>query len=147
MDPTISPQQPTPDFVPAAPTSHKKWWLIGGVLVIAVLLVGGATWYFQSQAVDQESAETAPTAQVKIGKSLVPATIHVRQGQSVTWTNTTDQTHTLATKSDSVAVDGFGATDALKNGETYSYTFSSPGTYTYNDPLDPTHLSGTVIVQ
>ena len=152
MDPNTLPQQPAPNFAPVTPppSSHKKkWWLVGGVLVVAILLTIGATWYLQSQAIDQESVEPAPTGQVDIGKSLVPATIHVRQGQSVTWTNTTDQTHTLAAKSDkdSSAVDGFGTQDALKKGETYSYTFDTAGTYTYNDPKDPTHLSGTVVVQ
>lgn len=150
MDPNTPTQQPTPDFIPAAPTSNKKkWWFLGGIIVVAVLIIAAAVWYLQMQAVDQESAAPAPTAQVDISKNLVPATIHISKGQSVTWTNTTDRTHNLVAKSDddANAVDGFGTPNALKNGENYSYTFDTVGTFTYSDPSDPTHFSGTVVVQ
>jgi amicyanin len=85
----------------------------------------------------------AADAQVTIDNfSFTPAEISVAPGTKVTWTNRDDIPHTVTdadhpkdTKS-----------PALDTGDTYSRTFSAPGTYHYFCSLHP-HMQGTVVVK
>jgi len=68
----------------------------------------------------------AATTAVSIGDgSFGPAAITVTVGDTVTWTNDDDSPHT-------VTADG-GAFDSgnLEPGQTFSFTFSEPGTFAY----------------
>jgi plastocyanin len=69
-----------------------------------------------------------------------PATLTVKVGTAVTWTNKDSATHTVT--SDSGVFDsGNVAVNA-----TYSYTFTKAGTYAYHCSIH-TSMKGTVIVQ
>jgi plastocyanin len=67
-----------------------------------------------------------------------PKIISVKRGTIVTWTNTDNVSHTVT--STTRAFDS-----SLASGKTYSYTFSTPGSYDYGDSTNP-KISGTVIV-
>ncbi|MCL5962590.1 MAG: plastocyanin/azurin family copper-binding protein [Chloroflexi bacterium] len=69
-----------------------------------------------------------------------PATITIHVGDRITWTNTGSMPHTVT------ADDGSFDSGTLNNGGTWSYTFTSPGTYTYHCAPHP-WMKGTVIVQ
>jgi plastocyanin len=69
-----------------------------------------------------------------------PATLTVKVGTAVTWTNKDSATHTVT--SDSGVFDsGNVAVNA-----TYSYTFTKAGTYAYHCSIH-TSMKGTVIAQ
>jgi plastocyanin len=68
------------------------------------------------------------------GFAFLPRTIDIRPGTTVTWTNNDAVTHTV-TSTDGLAVDAkttftFGS-DALGQGQTFSFTFDKAGTYFY----------------
>ncbi|HZR35580.1 MAG TPA: OmpA family protein [Nevskia sp.] len=87
------------------------------------------------------SATVAPAgAAVTIVKfSFDPETITVPAGSTVTWTNQDmDTPHTVK------FADGMSGT--LKQGASYSKTFRTPGTYTYQCGVHP-YMKGTVIVK
>jgi plastocyanin len=69
-----------------------------------------------------------------------PATLTVKAGTTVTWTNRDSAPHTVT--SDAGA---FGS-DTMPRGGTYQFTFSQPGTFTYHCSIHPS-MKGTVIVQ
>lgn len=69
-----------------------------------------------------------------------PTTVTVPVGTTVTWTNNDGELHTV-TSSEKVF-----ASAGLDAGEAFSYTFSTPGTYTYYCTLHP-HMTGTIIVK
>jgi nitrite reductase (NO-forming) len=71
-----------------------------------------------------------------------PATITVVIGvnNTVTWTNNDDATHTIT------ADDGSFDSGFLNQGQTWSYTFTTPGTYSYHCSIHP-WMKGTVIVK
>ncbi|MBV9173726.1 MAG: cupredoxin domain-containing protein [Chloroflexi bacterium] len=72
--------------------------------------------------------------------NFTPADLTVGSGATVTWTNNDDVEHTV-TASDNT----FGS-KALETGDTFSFTFTQPGTYTYFCSIHP-FMTGRVTVQ
>ena len=76
---------------------------------------------------------------VLIGESFFdPASVTINQGDSVTWTVGKGR-HTVT------ADNGAFDSGPIGEGQTFSFTFVSPGTFTYRDRLNPS-ARGTVIV-
>jgi plastocyanin len=69
-----------------------------------------------------------------------PVTLTVSVGTTVTWVNNDDDLHTVT------STQGLFASPGLDHGDTFSYRFTAPGTYSYFCALHP-HMKGTVIVQ
>ncbi len=69
-----------------------------------------------------------------------PATLTVAVGTTVTWTNNDGEPHTVTSSAKLFSSSG------LEEGEGFSYTFASPGTYTYYCQLHP-HMTGTIVVK
>jgi plastocyanin len=90
---------------------------------------------------ESESSEPVATTDVSMAKSYVfePKVIEVESGQTVTWTNDDNFTHT-------VQVDG-QEDHKVEQGETVSITFDEPGTYHYVCTLHENDMDGEVIVQ
>jgi plastocyanin len=88
---------------------------------------------------------TAPAApvsgdQVNIDSfAFVPATLTVRAGSTVTWTNHDEEPHTVA------ASDGSFHSPGLGTGGTFSHTFATAGTFDYVCSIHPM-MHGTVVV-
>jgi amicyanin len=68
-----------------------------------------------------------------------PATLTVAAGTSVTWTNQDEEPHTIAAKDGSFHSPGMDAHGS------YSFTFTTPGTYDYICSIHP-FMTGTVVV-
>jgi amicyanin len=68
-----------------------------------------------------------------------PATLTVPVGTTVTWTNQDEEPHTLAAK------DGSFHSPGIDTHGTYSFTFSTPGSYDYICSIHP-FMTGTVVV-
>jgi plastocyanin len=86
-----------------------------------------------------EAATNAVAVDIK-DFAYVPPTIEVAVGTTVTWTNSDSAPHT-ATQ------DGGGfQSDRLNQGESYSFTFDTAGTFAYHCEFHP-NMSGTVVVQ
>lgn len=84
----------------------------------------------------------AATVDVSIsGFAYVPSSVTVNVGDTVRWTQNDTAPHTVT--SDSGGVLG---SPTLSLGQTYSYTFSTAGTYTYHCTYH-TYMHGTVVVQ
>lgn len=69
-----------------------------------------------------------------------PATVTVPAGTTITWTNKDEIPHTVASTNKS-----FKGSGGLDTGDSYSYTFTKPGTYSYFCTLHP-FMKGTVVV-
>lgn len=68
-----------------------------------------------------------------------PATLTVPAGTTVTWTNQDEEPHTVAAK------DGSFHSPAMDTHATYSFTFTTPGSYDYICSIHP-FMTGTVVV-
>ena len=72
--------------------------------------------------------------------NIVPATITVAPGTTVVWTNHDDVEHTVT------ASDNSFTSAAIPTDGQFSYTFSTPGTYSYFCAIHP-FMTAKVIVQ
>ena len=88
-----------------------------------------------------ESSEPVATTEVRMVKSyrFEPRAIVVDAGDTVTWTNEDNFTHT-------VEVDGQGDHE-VEQGETFSLAFERPGTYRYVCTLHSRDMDGEVVVR
>ena len=88
-----------------------------------------------------EASAPAAAAAVHIANfTFSPATISVRPGTTVTWTNDDDIPHTV------VATNGAFRSKVLDSGEHFSFTFAKAGEFNYFCSIHP-HMTGIVIVK
>lgn len=94
------------------------------------------------------SSAQIQTTTVKITSSgFVPATVTIKAGDSVTWTNDDTSVHTVNSSPHPTHTDYAPLNlNQLKAGESKSLTFPQAGTYKYHDHLRPS-LTGSVVVQ
>jgi plastocyanin len=88
-----------------------------------------------------ESSEPVATTDVQMVKSyrFDPKVIEIKAGDTVTWTNEDNFTHT-------VEVDG-QEDHNVDQGESFSIKFDTPGTYHYVCTLHSKDMDGEVIVK
>jgi plastocyanin len=70
-----------------------------------------------------------------------PQTLTVKAGTTVTWTNKDDIPHGIAS-----ANNAFSRGKAMDTDDSFSFTFTTPGTYQYFCYIHP-HMTGTIVVQ
>lgn len=87
------------------------------------------------------SATTSSTNQSVTIKDLSfsPATLTVKKGTTVTWTNSDAMSHTVT------GSNGGPSSSTLQQGDSYHFTFNTVGTFTYACSFHPS-MHGTVIV-
>jgi plastocyanin len=83
-----------------------------------------------------------PASAVSIDNfTFTPQALTVKAGTTVTWTNKDDIPHGVAWTNNA-----FAKSQALDTDDSYSLTFTTPGTYQYFCYLHP-HMVGTLVVQ
>ncbi len=83
------------------------------------------------------------TAEVTIDNfTFTPAEITVAAGSRVTWVNRDDIPHTVTSADDPRLI----KSPPLDTGDTFAFTFATPGTYRYFCSLHA-HMQGTVVVR
>jgi amicyanin len=88
------------------------------------------------------TAAADPAATVSIDNfTYNPATLTVKAGTTVTWTNKDDIPHAVAS-----ATNAFAKSKALDTDDTFSFTFTTPGTYKYFCHLHP-YMVGSIVVE
>ena len=86
------------------------------------------------------SAPPAKSSAITIDNfSFSPAVLNVTAGTTVTWTNHDDIPHTVVDSAHKIK------SKALDTDDTFSYTFTEPGTYEYFCGMHP-RMVGKVIV-
>jgi plastocyanin len=91
--------------------------------------------------VPKSMAADPPTVNVKIDNfSFTPATLTVKAGTQITWTNADDIPHTVVSDSQEFK------SKVLDTNETFTFTPSKPGTYSYFCSIHP-KMTGKVVVE
>jgi plastocyanin len=92
-------------------------------------------------AVLAPGAARAEDATIKIDNfTFAPASLTVKAGTTVTWRNEDDIPHTVASSA------RLFKSKALDTDDSFSYTFTTPGTYQYFCYIHP-HMVGTIVVE
>lgn len=135
--------------------------LIG--VVIAILVAGGVLFaltnnsepaaptnqsttedhsHESSEEQDESTTEESDTKSVSIVSNaddgFAPATITIKKGETVTWTNNDDMPHTVEFDDEE--------SNELSRGDTFSKQFDSVGTFSYECGLH-SNMTGTVVVE
>ena len=101
------------------------------------VVVAGVAAFLLLAAVPAARAEDAA---VKIGNfTFGPQELKVKSGTTVTWTNEDDIPHMVVSPNNY-------RSKVLDADATYSFTFTTPGTYKYFCSLHP-HMTGTIVVE
>jgi plastocyanin len=83
-----------------------------------------------------------PTSTVLIDNfTFGPQTLTVKAGTTVTWTNKDDIPHGIGSSNNA-----FKRSAALDTDDSYSFTFTTPGSYQYFCYLHP-HMVGSIVVE
>ena len=115
----------------------------GGFAVIAVVL--GVMWANTDRSPTVASADSSPEAGGAAGDVTIvdfafqAPEISVAVGTTVKWTNADSAGHSL------LASDRSFKSERLAAGESFTFTFDAPGTFTYNCGIHPS-MAGTVVV-
>jgi plastocyanin len=111
--------------------SARSIILISIQIVVIYMLVGCS-----------KSSTTGPATNEVFMQSMAfsPATLTVSTNTKVTWTNKDAVVHNVTSTT------GLFSSGSLSNGATYSFTFTSAGTYNYLCTIHPT-MTAKIIVQ
>ena len=105
-----------------------------------MVLMAFATGAALACALAPLAAQTAGF-EVKIDNFVFsPGRLTVKAGTTVTWINHDDIPHTVA------AQDRAFKSKVMDSDESFSFTFSTPGEYSYFCSLHP-HMTGTIVVE
>jgi amicyanin len=97
------------------------------------------------EAAEAPKADSSGPQTVKVdiaGFKYVPASVHIKVGDTVTWTQVDKVKHTVTIVTGPENFDS----GLLNAGQTYSHTFTKPGTYSYKCTPHP-NMRGEVIVE
>ena len=108
------------------------------IIVMAAILVACSP---KTTSVPPTTAPAGTGLSVSIsGFKFTPASLTIKVGETVTWTNADSAMHTV------VADDVSFKSGDLATGASFSFKFSTAGTFTYICGVHPT-MKGTIIVQ
>jgi plastocyanin len=117
--------------------NRQRWGALALVIGLALL---GVFAVRSSSAAGQATATASATKKVDINDfAFHPPTIHVKRGGKVSFTNSSNVTHT-ATKA------GSFDTGPIKPGTTKTATFAKRGTFAYHCSIHP-FMKGKVVVE
>jgi plastocyanin len=109
---------------------------------ISAALIGAAVGSVLAGSVLFARAQTAAAAAVGIDNfTFNPQAVTVKAGTTVTWTNRDDIPHGIAATNNA-----FKRSQALDTDDSFSFTFTTPGTYQYFCYIHP-HMTGTIVVE
>jgi plastocyanin len=110
-------------------------------LVAAVLGAATATM-LAAVVLPVRAQNAAPAGAVSIDNfTFNPTPLTVKAGTTVTWTNKDDIPHGIAS-----STNAFPKSRALDTDQSFSFTFTTPGTYQYFCYVHP-HMVGTIVVE
>ena len=115
------------------------------IIPMALLIIGGCeatTTSDNGQAMQTQSAQSGSAVTIS-NFDFSPGILTVAANTMVTWTNNDSVEHNVTEDADSSAP-GFESQN-LAQGQSYSYTFTKPGTYNYHCSIHPS-MKGTVVV-
>lgn len=102
--------------------------------------MGGQRGMWYPTVVQPQTPPTSGGTQITIQNlTYQPATLQVRVGTTVTWTNQDNVAHSVTFRN------GMKDSGLFSQGQSFSYTFNTPGTYQYYCTIHPSMVA-TVIV-
>ena len=108
---------------------------LAAILTLALIALAAAPLFVHAKPSKPATVNVA----IK-GMKYTPASVTIKTGDSVVWTNADQRDHTV------VAGDGSFSSGNIGPGATFSFAFTKPGKFEYSCSLHP-RMKGVVIVQ
>ena len=134
----------------------RTLWLLVGVVLVSILALGSAgalivRMHTVSAASgitggDQQRPAVDVTHVFIRGEAYQPSHIQVPVGKVVTWINRDSVPHTVTLAHIMQSTHDIWESGQLSPGESFSYTFTSPGTFTYYCADHSSIMAGVVTV-
>lgn len=116
---------------------NMKRFAIIALVLVGALVLGGCSLYGGSSTSTSPSAVDTNAINIQ-NFAFSPATITVKKGTTVTWTNNDSAPHQIKSAT-------FNSSQ-LNKGQTYSFTFNDTGTFDYSCAIHPSML-GKIIIE
>ncbi|MFA5872074.1 MAG: cupredoxin family copper-binding protein [Parcubacteria group bacterium] len=132
-------------------TSSLTIWIV----IAAIIIVAGIFYFYrgkyQAPSPSSNPSSAAPSSRTNAAQNTAaavtiqnftfsPASLTIKKGETVTWTNEDSVPHQIA--SDSGAFQG----NSMGKGQSYSFTFNTTGEFDYHCAIHPS-MKGKIIVQ
>jgi plastocyanin len=141
-----------PTTPPVTEPKSRPLWLSGLaiiVVIVAAIVIVAVTERSQTSKTTKPNTEVVPARVTITPQGFVPATLTIRQGQAVVWTNSDSATHQVDSDpypSNNYLTD-FNELQPMPYNGQFSFIFNKIGSYTYHDNLNPYRLKGTIVVK
>lgn len=131
-----------------------------GIAAVVIIVVGGIIWFATRQTTTTNTNATTPSQSQTSTSSTVqttdqmvsiqdmafsPNVLTIKKGVKVTWTNQDSVGHNIIGDDASLSGGLPAQADVLSNGQSYSHTFDTVGTFAYHCGVHP-GMTGTVEV-
>lgn len=128
---------------------HIHTFALLGVALLAIIAIALSIFALLNPGSNETTTTTSTSSVIITEHGISPPTVTVNRGDGVTWINQDAAAHRLVITSPNppAALQGFATDSPLSQGESYSFVFEASGTFTYDDPQNPEHIQGTVIVK
>jgi amicyanin len=127
----------------------KSAFILVPIKILAMCLLIGCTkssnMYSTNPTPNSTPTKGGSTVSIS-GMAFSPATLTVAAGTTVTWTNNDAVAHTVTSDTGLFDSGAITATGGYGGGGSYSYTFSTAGTYNYHCTVHPM-MTGKIVVQ
>jgi len=143
-------QAPKPTEAPQA-KGKKTWVIVGAVVIIIVVAVAGL--YFAGYLGMQTAGTPVSMFETSLGScgtptncNYNPVSLPVAINTKVTWTNNGQLAHTVTSNSTANgSLPNFDSSSMIQ-GQQFSHTFTTAGTYKYYCTIHSTFMKAEVIV-
>jgi amicyanin len=110
--------------------------------IVAAALGAATAAVLAAVVLPGHAQNAAPASAVSIDNfTFSPPSVTIKAGTTVTWINKDDIPHGIASSNNA-----FTKSKALDTEDSYSFTFTAPGTYQYFCYVHP-RMTGTIVVQ
>ena len=119
---------------------HYRRFLVAGSIISLTVL--GAACSSNQKTNANTAVNTIASNAVQIqGMTFMPSILTVAKGTTVTWTNNDSVSHNVP------GDNGGPASGTLVHGATYSYTYTTAGTFSYHCSIHPTMVGKVIVTQ
>jgi plastocyanin len=133
------------------PQKKQKAQKFGVVaLIVLAIIVIAASLFMVFNPNGIETTSDVQDISVTLGDAEPsPQTVRIAKGATITWENIgSAPRHLVMTSSEQQqGVEGFGDDEGIQPDESYSFTFDTKGSFTYQDTTNPEKINGTIIVE
>ena len=125
-------------------------WSVLTLAAAATLLLAACGGEAPSSPTPTASSQSSPTSTTTVTKVKIvenngkyafdPATITIKKGTQVVWTNMSDGPHTVTSDTGT-----FNTPNQITENQTFTFTFTTAGTFTYHCNIH-SYMKATIIV-